>query len=53
MLIYFERFYYIDMAIERENQIKGYSRAKKLALINQFNKEWKELYCNGKIEIPL
>jgi putative endonuclease len=42
-LIYFERFDLIDLAIGREKQIKGFSREKKLALINQFNKEWKEL----------
>ena len=39
-LIYFERFDFIDLAIAREKQIKGYSRAKKIALINQFNKDW-------------
>jgi putative endonuclease len=51
-LIYFERFEFVDLAIKREKQIKGYSRAKKLALIDQFNKGWKELYCDGKIEVP-
>ena len=52
-LIFFERFEYIEFAITREKQIKGYSRIKKSALIDQFNKEWKELYIDGKIEIPL
>ena len=52
-LIYFERFEYIELAITREKQKKGYSRIKKSALIDQFNKEWKELYNYGKIEIPL
>ena len=51
-LIYFERFDFIDLAIAREKQIKGYSRTKKIALIDKFNKEWKELYHDGKIEIP-
>jgi putative endonuclease len=51
-LVYFEIFDYIDSAITREKQIKGYSRMKKSALINKFNKEWKELYHNGKIEVP-
>ncbi len=51
-LIYYEKFDFIDLAIKREKQIKKYSRAKKLILIDQFNKEWKELYCNGKIELP-
>ena len=52
-LIYFEQFDFIDLAIAREKQIKGYSRAKKIALINKFNPLSKELYDNGKIEIPL
>ena len=51
-LIYFEKFDQIDLAIVREKQIKGYSRVKKVALINQFNSGWKELYINGKIKIP-
>jgi putative endonuclease len=51
-LIYFERFDYVDLAIVREKQIKGYSKAKKLELINQFNQAWKDLYLNRKIEIP-
>ena len=51
-LIYFEKFDFIDLAIAREKQIKGYSRAKKIALINQFNKDWKELFCDGKIQPP-
>ncbi len=46
-LIYFERFDSIDSAIEREKQIKGFSRGKKLTLINQFNKDWKELSYTG------
>jgi putative endonuclease len=52
ILIYFERFDFIDLAIAREKLIKAYSRLKKIALIDQFNKEWKELYSNGKIKIP-
>ena len=51
-LVYFEKFEFIDQAISREKQIKGYSRTKKTALIDQFNKDWKELYCDGKIEAP-
>jgi putative endonuclease len=51
-LIYLERFDFIDLAIAREKQIKGYSRTKKIALIDKFNIEWKELYHDGIIEIP-
>ena len=51
-LIYFEQVDSIDLAIDREKQIKGYSRAKKKALVDRFNKEWKELYYDGIVEIP-
>jgi putative endonuclease len=51
-LIYFEQFDQIDIAIAREKQIKGYSRAKKKTLVDKFNKEWKELYHSGKVEFP-
>jgi len=51
-LLYFEKFDFIDLAIAREKQIKGYSRAKKVALINKLNPEWKDLYEDGKIEVP-
>jgi putative endonuclease len=40
-LVYFEKHDFIDLAIAREKQIKGYSRAKKIAHINKFNKDWK------------
>jgi len=50
-LVYYEIFDFIDLAITREKQIKGYSRAKKHSLIEEFNKEWKELYHNDKIEM--
>jgi putative endonuclease len=48
-LIYFEIFEEIDLAISREKQIKGYSSAKKVALIDQFNKNWDELRYDEKI----
>jgi len=51
-LVYFEQLEFIDMAIAREKQIKGYSRTKKETLISNFNKEWRELYNEGKIEVP-
>ena len=49
-LIYFELFDYIDLAISREKQIKAYSRAKKVSLINSLNPNWDDLYDNGKIK---
>ena len=39
-LIYFERFTDIDHAIEREKQIKNWTRKKKEYLINLTNPEW-------------
>jgi putative endonuclease len=53
ILIYFEMFDCVDSAIAREKQIKGYSREKKIALIDQFNEEWKDLNKNSKIEFPV
>jgi putative endonuclease len=48
-LIYFEIFDDIDLAISREKQIKGYSRTKKVALIDRLNRNWDELHNNEKI----
>lgn len=42
-LIYWERFEYIEHAIEREKEIKGWSPAKKEGLIADFNPEWQFL----------
>ena len=43
-LVYYEVFGDVEQAILREKQIKGGSRSKKLALVNGFNAEWKDLY---------
>ncbi|MGV3459580.1 MAG: GIY-YIG nuclease family protein [Flavobacterium sp.] len=43
-LVYFESFQMIGDAISREKQIKGGSRAKKIKLIKNLNREWKDLY---------
>lgn len=43
-LVYFEHFSHIEEAIAREKQIKGGSRAKKEALINSVNTEWRDLF---------
>ena len=42
-LIFFERYQYVDKAIEREKQIKGWTRKKKEVLIVEDNPEWKFL----------
>jgi putative endonuclease len=43
-LVYYELFNDPINAIIREKQLKGYSRKKKVELINSFNPEWKDLY---------
>ena len=47
-LVYFEKFDHIELAIFREKQIKGYSKVKKVELINKLNPEWRELSPDGK-----
>ena len=42
-LVYFEEFADINQAIAREKQLKGWTRAKKVALIRSANPEWKDL----------
>jgi len=44
MLVYFELADEMPVAIAREKQIKGGSRAKKLAMIESMNPEWRDLY---------
>ncbi len=49
-LIYYEYFTYINNAIAREKEIKGWSRQKKLDLIKTMNPDWTFLnpsICNG------
>lgn len=43
-LVYYEVCGSIITAIEREKQIKGWSRKKKQDLINVLNPEWTDLY---------
>jgi len=42
-LVYYEGFHDIGEAIAREKQIKGGSRARKIALIEAMNPVWKDL----------
>ena len=43
-LVWFEEFDYVEDAIDREKEIKGWSRKKKIALIESMNEEWDDLY---------
>jgi len=47
-LIYFEPFETAPDAIEREKQLKSWSRGKKIALINRSNPDWRDL--SGEID---
>ena len=49
-LVYYEVFDFIEMAINREKQIKGYSRAKKDLMTDMVNPGRNELYHDGVIE---
>jgi len=42
-LVYFESTPYVLNAIEREKQIKGWRRSKKIALIESVNPRWEDL----------
>jgi len=44
ILVYYECFDHIAPAIQREKQIKNYSRQKKLKLIETNNPNWNDLY---------
>jgi putative endonuclease len=41
--VWFERFQYVLNAIAREKQIKSWTRAKKIALIEETNPSWSDL----------
>ncbi|HWA94142.1 MAG TPA: GIY-YIG nuclease family protein [Terracidiphilus sp.] len=42
-LVWFESFVQISNAIDREEELKGWSRAKKIALIQSSNPTWEDL----------
>ena len=42
-LVYYEQFVYPDVAINREKEIKGWRRSKKIELINSMNPRWDDL----------
>jgi putative endonuclease len=51
-LVYFERFQFVEEAIARETQIKGWLRVKKIALIVRQNPTWRDLSedCGKPVE---
>ena len=42
-LVYYQEFDEVIKAINREKQIKRWTRAKKIALIESVNRDWKDL----------
>ena len=42
-LVYFEDTQYVNEAIAREKQIKGWLRKKKIALVESVNPKWEDL----------
>jgi putative endonuclease len=42
-LVYYESTSSVYAALEREKQIKGWLRSRKITLINSMNPEWKDL----------
>jgi putative endonuclease len=42
-LVWFEHYKYVYTALEREKQIKGWARAKKIELIERMNPSWSDL----------
>ncbi len=45
-LVYFERYGTPALAIQREKNIKHWSRAWKLDLVNSSNPQWRDLYTD-------
>jgi putative endonuclease len=54
-LVYYEVFKYVNNAIAQEKQIKAWTRAKRLALIQSFNRTWQDLSegWGKKIELQI
>jgi putative endonuclease len=50
-LVWFEEWSDVRSAIARETQIKGWTRAKKLALIETLNPHWNDLARNSGMQM--
>jgi len=51
-LVYCERFQYINNAIAREKELKHWTRAQKIALIEAVNPTWEELMPDEPVIAP-
>ena len=52
-LVYFEETNDVHAALTREKQLKGWKRARKIALIEAFNPEWKDLSRDEGFFLPM
>ena len=51
-LVYFEKYQYINNAIAREKELKHWTRAQKIALIESMNPTWEELLPDEPTATP-
>jgi putative endonuclease len=51
-LVYYEVFTQVGAAIRREKEIKGWTRKKKIALIESMNPKWEDLAADWNKEVP-
>jgi putative endonuclease len=49
-LVYFERYQYINNALARETELKHWTRAQKIALIELANPTWEELMPDEPVQ---
>jgi len=52
-LVYYERYHYINNAINREKQLKRWRREKKLVLIKRMNPTWIDLSADWDTTIEM
>jgi len=51
-LVYYENTSDVHAAIAREKEIKGWLRAKKVALIESVNRDWRDLAAHWFSDVP-
>jgi len=51
-LVYFEDFHEVTDALRREKELKGWSRAKKITLIQGFNPHWIDYGVEREDSVP-
>jgi putative endonuclease len=51
-LVYYEHFQYVNNAIARETQLKHWTRAQKIALIEGTNPTWEDLFPQSQSNNP-